>query len=67
MLSAAMTESPLDRSRVQLHLVLPYKFDPIAHHQVRALLERGYRVEELQRITDREAFVTLCRAGSDPA
>ena len=50
---------PETRSRVQLHLVLPYKADPAKHNQIRAYLDRGYRIEHLQRITDREAVVTL--------
>jgi hypothetical protein len=45
--------------RVQLHLVLPYKADPIEHHRIKAYLDRGYRIEQLQRLTDREAIVTL--------
>jgi hypothetical protein len=49
-------------TRVQLHLVLPYKFDPIHHQRIRAYLEQGYRIEALQRVTDREALVTLSRA-----
>lgn len=47
------------RPRVQLHLVLPYKADPIEHHQIKTYLDRGYRIEQFQRITDREAVVTL--------
>ena len=45
--------------RVQLHLVLPYKFEPRNDQRVRAYLERGFRIVELQRITDREALITL--------
>lgn len=48
-----------DRPRVQLHLVLPYKADPSEHNHIRAYLDRGYRIEQFQRITDREAVVTL--------
>jgi hypothetical protein len=44
-----------------LHLVLPYKADPGQHHQIRAYLDRGYQIEQLQRLTDREAVVTLGR------
>jgi hypothetical protein len=44
---------------IQLHLVLPYKFEPREDHRVRAYLERGYRIEQLQRLSDREALVTL--------
>jgi predicted GNAT superfamily acetyltransferase len=45
--------------RIQLHLVLPYKFEPRGDKRVRAYLDRGYRIVDLQRITDREALVTL--------
>jgi hypothetical protein len=50
-----------DESRrpIQLHLQLAYKFDPIRHARVRELLEQGYRVAQFQRITDRDAVVTL--------
>ena len=48
-----------NQQRIQLHLVLPYKFDPNQHHRIRAYLERGYRIEQFQRLTDREAIVTL--------
>ena len=51
--------TPAPAIRVQLHLVLPYKADPAAHNQIKAYLDRGYRIEQLQRITDREAIVTL--------
>lgn len=56
--------------RVQLHLVLPYKFEPRQDHRVRAYLERGYRIEQLQRISDQEAIVTLAAravSGDEPA
>jgi hypothetical protein len=48
---------------VQLHLVMPYKQQPRDHPSVRSHLERGFRIVQLQRISDREAVVTL--AGSD--
>jgi hypothetical protein len=56
-----MTEdrTPDDRPRVQLQLVLPYKAVPAEHPQVKAYLERGYHIEQLQRLTDREALVTV--------
>ena len=55
----AEDRTPDDRPRVQLHLVLPYKADPVEHDHVRSYLDRGYRIEQFQRITDREALVTL--------
>ena len=48
--------------RIQLHLVLPYKFEPGEDPRVREWLDRGYRVEQLQRVSDREALVTLTNA-----
>ena len=45
--------------RVQLHLVLPYKFEPRRDPRVRRYLDRGYRIVTLQRLSDREAMVTL--------
>ena len=38
--------SPATGSRVQLHLVLPYKADPAQHNQIRAYLDRGYQIEQ---------------------
>jgi len=55
-----MTEAP-NADRIQLHLVLPYKFEPRADQRIRRYLDRGYRIEQLQRVTDREALVTLAR------
>jgi hypothetical protein len=49
---------------VQLHLVLPYKFQPIEHPSVRDYLERGYRIDALQRVSDREVLVILSPAPS---
>ncbi len=46
---------------VQLHLVLPYKFEAREDRRVREWLDRGYRIVHLQRITDREAMVTLAK------
>lgn len=57
-----MPDNPDDPRPIQLHLVLPYKFDPIDHRQVRELLGRGYRIGEFHRLTDREVVVTLVPA-----
>ena len=49
---------------IQLHLVLPYKFEPTDEPRVSRLLDRGYRIVQFQRVTDREALITLTnRAG----
>ena len=50
-----------------MHLALPYKFDPADDPRIRKYLRRGYRVEQLQRLTDREAIVTLALADQDAA
>ena len=47
--------------RVQLHLVLPYKFEPREHAEVRRYLDRGYRIRQYQRVTDHEAVLTFER------
>ena len=57
-----MTENPEIREsaeRVQFHLVLPYKLQPRDNPRVRGYLDRGYRIVQLQRVTDREVLVTL--------
>ena len=45
--------------RQQLHLVLPYKFEPNEHPRVAAMLRSGWRVVEVTRVTDRETLVTF--------
>jgi hypothetical protein len=54
-------------SRVQLHVSLPYKQEPKAHPKVSRLLAEGWKVAGLQRLTDRDALVTLERGPSDQA
>ena len=63
-----MTErqSAPDPLRVQLHLILPYKHEARSHHKVREFLDRGYRIQDLQRVTDREVVVTFEGALSPP-
>ena len=46
-------------NRVQIHLGLPYKAQPVDDPRVRAYLDRGFRVVHVQRVNDREALVTL--------
>lgn len=57
-----MASSP----RIQLHLVLPYRHEAREHPRLRALLERGYRIADLQRMTDQEVLVTLETPAQDP-
>jgi len=52
---------------IQLHLVLPYKFEPRDDPRVRRYLERGYRIVQFQRVTDREALITMTPSGADEA
>jgi len=46
---------------IQLHLVLAYKFEPCEHPRVKRYLDQGYRIAQFQRVTDREAVITLTR------
>lgn len=45
--------------RQQLHLALPYKFEPKEHPRVAAMLAEGWRIVEVTRVTDRETLVTF--------
>ena len=50
----------MDRpEQLQLHLALPYRQQPRDHPRIRALLEDGYVIAELHRISDKEVLVTL--------
>lgn len=50
-----------DPRRVQLHVPLAFKHEPAHDPRIRGYLDRGYRLEELQRLSDRDALVTLVR------
>ena len=55
-----MTDAGSDSpDRVQLLIRQPYKIEVRNHRQVRSYLDRGYRIEELQHVTDQEVLVTL--------
>lgn len=60
-------KTPTADCRIQLHLVLPYKLDPVDDPRILKYLRRGYRVEQLQRLTDREVIVTLAPDDQDAA
>jgi hypothetical protein len=47
--------------RIQLHLTLPFKKEPREHPRIGALLDEGFRIDQYQRITDRDVVVTLTR------
>ena len=49
---------------MQLHLILPFKLEARDHPRVRERLAQGYRLADLQRLTDREVLVVLERASS---
>lgn len=52
--------------RVQLHLALPYKLEPGSHPRIAKLLGDGYTIAQFQRLTDRDAIVTLERPSANP-
>ena len=52
------------RQRIQLQIPLPYKAEPKSDPQVGRLIEAGYTIAQLQRLTDGEALITLVRGGS---
>jgi hypothetical protein len=45
--------------RVQLHLTMPFRLQPGTHPSVRTYLDRGFRIVAVQRLSDREALVTV--------
>jgi len=45
--------------RFQLHLVLPYKHQAMEHPEIRRQLDQGFRIAQIQRVTDREVLVTF--------
>ena len=51
--------------RIQLHLVLQYRKQPRDHPRIGALLDRGFRIADLQRVTDQEVVVTLERSAGE--
>jgi hypothetical protein len=50
---------PTPDGAIQLQLVLPFKFQPREDPRIRRMLELGWRVHALQRVSDREVLVTL--------
>lgn len=64
---AETNDSAATPEKLQLHLVLPYKVQPRENERIRGWLVRGYRVTHLQRVSDREAVVTLVRPASGDA
>ena len=54
-----MTTTTDKPDKLQLHLVLPYNIEVGTDPTVRRYLDSGYRILQLQRVTDREVLVTL--------
>lgn len=52
---------------IQLHLVHPYTREIRDNARVQRYLDGGYRIQHLQRVTDREVLVTLTRSPSQPS
>ena len=46
-------------ARIQVHVALAYRHEPASEPRIAARLARGWRIVELQRLTDRDALVTL--------
>ncbi len=57
-----MTETGAAHQTVQLHLSQSYKLEVRTHPEVRRYLDRGFRITQLQRVTDKEVLVTLTDA-----
>ena len=47
------------QDRFQLHLILPYKHQAMDHPEIRRQLDQGFRIAQIQRVTDREVLVTF--------
>jgi hypothetical protein len=53
--------------RIQLQLPLPSGRDPKDDERVRRQLDLGWRIEQLQRLSDQEVLVTFGAPPSDQA
>ncbi len=51
--------------RMQLQLPLPYGLEPRDDERVRRQLDLGWRIAQLQRLTDQEVLVTFEAPASD--
>ncbi len=56
-----MSEAATEPDQLQVHLVLPYNIEARRDVRVKGYLSRGYRIVELQRISDREVLITFAR------
>ena len=48
-----------NKDRFQLQLILPYKQQAMDHPEIRRQLDRGFRIAQIQRVSDREVLVTF--------
>lgn len=46
-------------ARVQLQFVLPYKQQAMDHPDIQRQLNQGFRIAQIQRVSDREVLVTF--------
>lgn len=58
-----MTMSEADR--IQVHLPLAYRHEPLENESVRRYLAEGYRIAGLQRVSDRDVLITFERTAPD--
>ncbi|HJQ98916.1 MAG TPA: hypothetical protein VJ826_11425 [Candidatus Polarisedimenticolaceae bacterium] len=59
----------MSSDRLQLQLPIPYHREPRDDERVRRYLDRGFRIERYQRLTDQEVVLTLIPpvTAKDPA
>ncbi len=56
-----MSDAATEPDQLQIHLVLPYNIEARRDVRVKGYLSRGYRIAELQRVSDREVLITFTR------
>ncbi len=49
----------MNKSPIQVQLEMPYNVEPRDHRSVRRYLDGGWRISDLQRLSDREALITF--------
>ena len=50
-----------DRSKLQVQFALPYSREARDDERVRGYLQAGWRIVQLQRLTDQEVLITFQR------
>ena len=51
----------MTKRRVQVQLPLPYGREPLDDERIRTRLDQGWRIAQLQRLSDQEVLVTFER------